>query len=68
MYVCILFIFYAASDKQTLLSNDQLYQVRDLGMKETLLQSVVVKFWDEQRKASYLEDIIQIRNCLGLTR
>lgn len=38
MYVC--FIFCAASDKQTLLSNDQLYQV--WGIKETLLQLVVI--------------------------
>lgn len=62
----VLFIFCAASDKQTLLSNDQLYQVREGGVKETLLQ-FGVKFGGVG-ETSYLEDTVQIRNYLGHTR
>lgn len=34
--LCVHFIFFVASDKQTLLNNDQLYQVSEYEMKETL--------------------------------
>lgn len=40
LFVCAFCLFFcAASDKQTLLNNDQLYQVSDYEMKETLLVS-----------------------------
>ena len=38
--MCTFCLFFcAASDKQTLLNNDQLYQVREYEMKETVLVS-----------------------------
>lgn len=68
MYIVVVFFFScAASDKQTLLSNDQLYQVRECGMKETLLDnSGKISEWE--RWASYLVVIIMTQNCLGHTR